>query len=310
MISGFLTVGQQVLILFILIAVGFIFGKAKIFGDESIKSLTNLVLYVVCPAVVIDAFRREYNPELLKNLLITVGFAFLAHLIPTLLSYALIHDKDKARQKVLRFGSIFSNCGFMALPLQQALLGDIGVFYGAVFVAVFNLLCWSYGLVLMSGDRKQLSPKKIITNPGIIGVLIGMIIFFFGVGTKLPEVISKPIGYFAALNTPMPMFIIGYHLSKASVIKALKEKQLYFAVIIRLIVSPILVFAIMYLLKVDSTIIVACTVASGAPTAAMATMFASKYDCDTELSVNLVSLTTLLSLITLPIIVGFAESIV
>lgn len=298
------------LILFILIAVGFIFGKAKIFGDESIKSLTNLVLYVVCPAVVIDAFMREYDPELLKNLLITVGFAFLAHLIPTLISYTLIHDKNMARQKVLRFGSIFSNCGFMSLPLQQALLGDIGVFYGAIFVAVFNIVCWTYGLILMSGDRHNLSPKKIITNPGIIGVLIGMIIFFCGIGTQLPEVISKPVGYFAALNTPMPMFIIGYHLSKASVIKALKEKQLYFAVIIRLIVSPLLIFAVMHSLKIDSTIIVACTVASGAPTAAMATMFASKYDGDTELSVNLVSLTTLLSLITLPIIVGFVESVV
>ena len=308
MISEFLTVFSQVLILFILISVGFIFGKTKIFNDNGIKSLTDLVLYIVCPSVVIDAFMREYEPKLLRNLLITAAFAFIAHLIPAVLSHILIHDKDKARERVLRFGSVFSNCGFMSLPLQQALIGDDGVFYGAVFVAVFNLLCWTYGLVLMSGDKRQLSPKKIITNPGIIGVSIGMIIFFCGI--NLPQVISKPVGYFAALNTPMPMFIIGYHLSKANILKALKERGLYITLALRLVVSPLLLFGIMYLFKIDSTIIIACVIASGAPTAAITTMFSTKFKRATELSVDLVSFGTLLSLITIPLIVAFVQSVV
>lgn len=308
MVSEFLTVGQQVLILFILIGVGFIFGKTKVFSDNGIKSLTDLVLYIVCPSVVIDAFNREFDYTLLKNLLITVGFSVVAHLIPIILSYIFIHEKDKARQRVLRFGSVFSNCGFMSLPLQQALLGDDGVFYGAVFVAVFNLLCWTYGLITMSGDIKQLSPKKIAINPGIIGVVIGMAIFFSGI--SLPQVISKPINYFAALNTPLPMFIIGYHFSKSNIVSTLKDRALYMALFIRLILSPVLLTALMYFTKTDSTIFIACTIAAAAPTAAITTMFSSKYGGDTDLSVNLVSLGTLLSLITIPLTVGFAKFLV
>lgn len=308
MISQFLTVGQQVLILFILIGIGYIFGKTKIFSDVGIKSITDFVLYIVCPCVVIDAFQREFNIALLKNLLITAGFATVAHLIPTLLSYLLIHEKDKARAKVLRFGTVFSNCGFMSLPLQQALLGEDGIFYGAIFVAIFNILAWTYGLVIMSGDIKQISPKKLITNPGIIGVVIGLLLFF--TQFTLPQVIAKPISYLSALNTPMPMVIIGYHLSQSNVIKALKEKQLYMSMFVRLIAAPSILAVIMYLLKIEPTIIIACVIAEAAPTAALTTMFSSKYDGATGLSVDLVSLSTLLSLLTLPIIIGFTQSFV
>ena len=228
-------------------------------------------------------------------------------MIPTALSYILIHDKSEARQRVLRFGAVFSNCGFMSLPLQQALLGDDGVFYGAVFVAVFNLFVWSYGLVMMSGDIKQVSPKKIITNPGIIGVIIGMIIFFGQI--SIPEVISKPIGYFAALNTPVPMVIIGYHLSKVNILSALKDAKMYVAILIRLVLAPVITLLIMWVFKVDTTILVACIIAEAAPTAAITTMFSDKYERATGLSVDLVSISTLLSLITLPIIISLAQSL-
>ena len=163
MTENFLTVAQQVLILFILIAVGYVCGKVRFLTPVTSKNLTNIVLYFVTPCVVIDAFQREFNAEMLLNLGVTTLCALGIHLISILIVTLVFRDKDKSAVCVLRFGTVFSNCGFMSIPLQSALLGSDGVFYGAAFVAVFNLVLWSYGLVCMGGSAKSITPKKLIS---------------------------------------------------------------------------------------------------------------------------------------------------
>ena len=113
----------------------------------------------------------------------------------------------------------------MSLPLQKAILGDDGWFYGSIFVAVFNIFVWTHGLVSMSGDKKQLSFKKLVLNPGLIGVLLAIILFI--TGFKLPYIISQPVEYLAVLNTPLPMLIIGFYLSQADFKKAFNWQRAY-----------------------------------------------------------------------------------
>ena len=300
-------IAQQVLVLFILIGVGFACGKKEILTDASSKKITDIVLYVVTPCVMISAFQREFSMELLGNILITALCAAASIVATIFISKLVFHDKNEARKKVLQFSSIFSNCGFMSLPLQKAILGDDGWFYGSIFVAIFNVIVWSYGLVMMSGDKKQMSVKKLAFNPGIVGVLIALILFVLRI--KLPYIISQPVDYLAALNTPLPMLIIGFYLSQADLKKAFTDAGAYLAMAVRLVVVPLLTMTVMWLLKVDSTIMIACVIASSAPTAATTTMFAAKYDRDVELSVSIVASTTLVSIITMPIIVALAQSI-
>ena len=83
-------------------------------------------------------------------------------------SNGAVKDKEEARRRVLQFATVFSNCGYMALPLQSAILGQTGVFYGAAYIAVFNLVNWTYGLFLMGGSEVKFSIKKILINPGVI----------------------------------------------------------------------------------------------------------------------------------------------
>ena len=308
MLGSFLTVGEQVFILFILIAVGYICGKIKLLNENAVKAITDLVLYIVCPCVIIKAFsEQKFDKGSLASLGITALMAVFVYAVTVLISNLLIHNKDIAKQRVLRFGAIFSNCGFMALPLQGAILGDVGLFYGAVFVAVFNLTVWSYGLVVMSGDKSLLSPKKVITNPGIIGVIIGLLIYILSV--KMPGAVIKPVEYFASLNTPVPMLVIGYHLSQTKLIEALKEKSMYLAVVIRLLISPVILMLFMYALHIDKNIMISCMIAAATPVAAITTMFSVKYNQDTKLSVSFVSVSTLISLITMPILVGITQYI-
>jgi len=167
----FTTVLQQVIILLVLIILGFILTKAKTLNSGSIKGMTDLVLVIVTPCVIIKSFIREFSKETLKAILISVLCGVLAHFIFIVASRIIFRKNEDKVKRVLQFAVIFSNCGFMSLPLQEAVLGDIGLLYGGAFVAVFNILAWSYGIVLMSGDKKYLSIKKIATNPGILGFL-------------------------------------------------------------------------------------------------------------------------------------------
>ncbi len=307
LLENFIMIAQQVLVLFILIGVGFACGKKEILTDESSKKITDIVLYVVTPCVMISAFQREFSMHLLGNILITALCATASIAATVFIAKLIFHDKNTARKKVLQFSAIFSNCGFMSLPLQKAILGDDGWFYGSIFVAVFNVIVWSYGLVMMSGDKKQMSVKKLAFNPGIVGVLIALIIFVLRI--KLPYIISQPIDYLAALNTPLPMLIIGFYLSQADLKKAFTDAGAYLAMAVRLAVVPLLSMFVMHLLNVDPTIMIACVIASSAPTAATTTMFAAKYGRDVELSVSIVASTTLVSIITMPLIVALAQSI-
>ncbi len=307
MINNFLMVSQQVAVLFILIAIGFVCGKVKFINDNSAKKMTDIVLYIVTPCVMINAFQRDFNVEMLVNLGITAVCAFAIMIGSILLCNVIFRDKNIARNKVLKFGTVFSNCGFMSLPLQSAILGQNGVFYGSVFVAVFNLLVWSYGLYFMSGSKKELSAKKLCLNPGILGVLAGIALFLLSV--KLPEILSMPVQYLANLNTPVPMLIIGYYLSQSNLKKVFSDKWAYLSMAVRLCVIPLTALFLMYACGIRGDILVACTIASSAPVAATTTMFATKFKADVELSVGIVSATTLLSIATMPLVVSLATII-
>jgi predicted permease len=193
----------------------------------------------------------------------------------------------------------------MSLPLQQALLGNEGVFYGSVFVAIFNLVSWTYGLVLMSGNIKAISLRHLITNPGVVGVIIAIILWVCKI--TLPDIISTPVGYMAALNTPVPMIVIGCHLATANIKAALTDIWSYISIALRMIVIPIATLFILYVCGVRGSMLIAIVIATSAPTAATTTMFATKYDRDASLSVSIVSVTTIISLVTMPLIVALAQ---
>lgn len=305
MLNNFLTVGHQVLILFILIMLGFVAGKTKLFSEAGAKSMTNIVLYTVTPCVIIEAFQREFNKELLHSLIIAVVAAVLVHLVSILLAKLCLRSKDESKRKVLRFAAVFSNCGFMSLPLQQAVLGDDGVFYGAAFLAVFNVFVWTYGLFSMSNEKNVVSLKNIVLNPGIIGTAVGIILFLCSV--RLPSLILTPISYLADLNTPLPMLIIGYYLSCANISRAFTSFRSYVSMFLRLIAVPLITLFALYFLNIRGDLMVSIVISCAAPIAAITTMFSAKFQRDVELSVSLVSASSILSIATMPLVVGLAQ---
>jgi len=303
----FFTVFKQVVILLILIMLGFVLTKFGTLKEDGVKCMTDVVLAIVTPCVIIKSFIREFNKDTLKGIIISFICGAVAHFMFIVVSRLLFRKNKPDAKKVFQFAVVFGNCGFMSLPLQEAVLGDIGLLYGGSFVAMFNILAWSYGIVLMSGDKKYLSVKKIVVNPGIIGFVIGMIVFLTRI--ELPEIIYQPINYLAGLNTPLPMIIIGYHLANSQFIEGLRDKQAMLAVVTRLVILPLLVLGFFMLVGIRGDLLVSIIIFASAPTAATTTMFASKFGRDTSLSVNIVSVSTVISLITMPLLITLSMMI-
>ena len=303
----FKNVLTQVIILFILILIGFLLAKTKVLNDKSVSGMTDLVLILVTPCVIVKSFFREFNKSDLKDLLISFLLGVILHTAFILLSILFLRDKNTNRQVVLQYAAVFSNCGFMAIPLQQALLGDNGVFLGSSFVAIFNAFVWSWGVRVMSGDKKSLKPLKIITRPAILALIIGLIVFLLSI--PVPKIVAEPVGMLAALNTPLPMIIIGFHLASSNVLKGVTDIKCILTILLRLVVYPAAAIVGMWLCGIKGNMLISQAICCAAPVAAVTTMFSAKYNRNTELSVNLVSLSTLLSLITMPAMIIFAEKL-
>ena len=302
----FITVFTQVSVLMLMIAVGFIAAKTGIMTEAGAACCTDIALIIATPCVIIKSLMRRFDAAVMKSLLLAVALTLLVQVLMITLGTLLLRSKDLRRQRTLRFGSIFANCGFMSLPLQEVMLGSDGTLYGSAYVIMFNLVVWSYGVYLISGDKRYIQPKKLFINPGIAGLLIGLIIFVFSV--PVPRVLSSTVNYLAAIYTPLPMLIIGYHLSKTNVLKAFKDFQCIIAVLLRLIVYPLVSLGVLYILGVRGTLLVSVIISLSAPVAAVTTMFSSKFGGgDTALSVDMVSLSTVLSIITMPAVITLAQ---
>ena len=206
MLQSFLTVGQQILTLYLLLVVGFVRGKVKLLDDRASVALSSLVMYVVSPCMMVVAFQRPLEHTALHNFGVVTGVSAVLHVVFIAAAMLLIRDRDRERQNCLRFAAVFSNCGFMGYPLMAALLGSIGVFYGSAYVIVFTILSWTWGVYVITGDRSQLRLKPLLLNPGVISVVLAMALYLGQV--TVPEPLMVPVNYLADLNTPLPMLVV------------------------------------------------------------------------------------------------------
>ena len=304
MIGSFLTVGQQVLILFALMAVGFVLGKAKLMDDRGSLAMTNLVMYAVSPAMMVVAFQREKDTADLHNFLVCLLLAVAVHAVSILLACAALRGKD-GTCGVLRFGAVFSNCGFMGYPLMTALLGSIGVFYGSAYVVVFTVLTWTMGVYMITHDTSKLRLKSILLNPGVLSVAAAMVLYLLSV--SLPEIVMTPLTYLANMNTPLPTIVVGYQLSHANFSTAFSDRRSWLALALRLAVVPLVTIGLCWVFRVDSAVALVTVIAASTPPAALLSMFAQKFGGDTKLASSVVSVFTALSVLTIPPVVGLAQ---
>ena len=306
-------VATQVGVLFALMAVGAVCRRTRLLDDAAVRGIVNVLVLVVTPALIVHCFQRDFDPSKLAALGTAFGIAFAAHLALIAAATLLMRTPAADTRCVLRLATVFSNAGFMGIPLENALFGPDGVFYGVVYVVVFNVMMWSWGFCTMKGvDIRRLGRAQLLTvlvNPGTVGIALGLPLFLGSV--RLPEVVGRPVAFLSDLNTPLAMLVIGYHLAGARLGPVLRSGGAYLASAIRLVVYPLLLLAALYPLRthLDATMACALVTAASAPVAAMVSMFAAKFDRDVDMSVGLVSGTTLLSIVTMPAVIALAMAL-
>lgn len=315
MIENLLIVAQQVAILFVLMGFGAAMRKAGFFKENAIDGIVNVLLLVVTPCLIVDVFQRPFDPSKLQGLGFAFALAVLIHVVLIVLAKFVVRHRDEDVRRPLLLAAVFSNAGFMGIPLEQAILGDAGVFYGVVYIVVFNLFMWSWGLRTMcavwNGDwgmgiGGHGMSLKMWVNPGTVGLAFGAPLFFLSM--KLPAVIGTPVHHMANLNTPLAMIVIGYSLAGARFGKVMRTGALYVATVVRLVICPLLAIIALYPFRtaLDRNMMLAMVIAASAPVAAMVSMFAAKFRRDIDVSVAVVSGTTLLSILTMPVVIALA----
>lgn len=292
---------NQTLIMLILIIVGIICKKTKIITDDGNKELSKLVLTVVNPIVILMAYQTDYKPQLVKNLLIAFGLSILSYIILIVVAYLLIPQKDGRETQIERFSAIYSNCGFMGIPLVNALFGSEGIFYLTAFLTVFNLVVWTHGIILISGERNLKNIVKVFYSPVIISIVLGIIMFFAQI--RLPDIITDSLNFISNLNTPLAMIVSGVTIADTKILKLLKKPGIYYVSFLKLILLPLILIAVFSLFNVNEQVRITVLVAASAPAAAMCTLQCIRYEKNSLYASEIFAASTILSVVTLPIIV-------
>lgn len=321
--QNLVTVAAQVGVLFALMGVGALCRRLKLLDEAAVKGIVNVLLLVVTPCLIVDAFQRPFDPSMLRSFGCAFAITAIAHAAIIAVSY-LTARGDRGSLPVLRLATVFSNAGFMGVPLEQAVLGSEGVFYGIVYVVMFNLFMWSWGLYEMRGvvdegrgngeegivkKSRWRTIRPMVINPGTVGIAAGLPLFLCS--TALPDVVRTPVHMFAELNTPLAMLVIGFYLAGADFRRVLRTPAAYIAAFVRLVAYPLAMMGALWLFRgrMERTMMLALVIAASAPVAAMVSMFASKFGRDVDLSVGLVSGTTLLSILTMPPVIALAMEV-
>ena len=294
---------RQIAIMALLAAVGVCLSRKGFLSPQGTKDLGAILLRVIIPCVIVKSYITEFSRERLLELALSAGLALIGFILAMVISY-LVFGK---RRRLENFAASFCNAGFIGIPLAQAIIGEEGVFYIAASVALLNLFQWTYGVYIMADRKDAISARTIAKNPVVIAIVIGVVLFVSRI--PVPGIVTSTLGYIAGMNIPIAMILMGTYLAKLP-LKKLLDKRAYGCVLFRLVIIPAVILLVFWALPVANVdIALAAFLAAATPVGANICVFAQQYDCDYEFSVVTVCLSTLLSVVTVPLLVSFAQMI-
>ena len=305
MLESLSVVAQPVITLFFMMAVGFMLEKKGHMSEEISARLSFILLYIGGPCVLVDSLQKlEGGPNMLPTIGAGLGLSSVYFLTSIAVSMLFWKHAGRDRRDTLRFGSVFPNCSFMGLPLMLSIYGPYGAIYAVPMIAVFNILQWTFGVWVMGG-KELINVKKAILNPGTLSVAVGL--GLFALGWKLPAPIGNTVYYLGGLNTPVAMLVIGAQMARVDLASTFRKKELYGASLLKLLMFPALFALITLALKVERSLLVALVLLAACPTAGTTGIFAQRYERDTSSAAQSITLSTLLSLLTLPLVAAIMD---
>lgn len=296
---------SSVLVFILLAAPGFFASRRKMLSSVQIDGLSVLLVNFLWPAMVIDAMASvTINDEIFRMVIYTGGITTVVYVISVVIGffYLKIRKTPKVLTGMLVFAIAFNNTGLIGMPFIKAVLGSEALFLASIVELVNDIFIFSVGIMFIQsgqGEKMKMDYKSLL-SPGFLSVIIGLVIFLFHV--NIPSILAEPIGFMSEANTAVAMFLVGAGLGEVSIKALFKEKMAYEISLFRLILIPFILFVILFVFKNNRTLAdMVLVVMFGMPSAASTAIFARQYKGDYHLATNCVMLTTLCSIITLPL---------
>ncbi len=286
------------LMMFLLVAIGFFVRRKGIIGSIARKELVNFCLYITLPFNIFHSFRMDWDFGMLRAfvevLLLSAGY----NLISIMISWLCYRRTEPQRQKPLRYGTIVSNGGFLGNPVIEGIYGMDGLFYASVFMLPVRIVMWSVGTsCFMKGSEENLV-KKVLTHPCVAAIYLGLAAMVAGVG--FPVFLENTITGISSCNTPLSMMLIGMMLAEMNP-KGLIDRTMVFYTAVRLGVIPAVIFGITYFLPVPPLLRGITVIIAGMPAPVTTALLSAKYGGDESYATGMIFVTTILSLVTLPV---------
>ena len=303
----FILIFEQLLKMFFIMVLAFVCYKIRLVDQNGNKTVSNLLLLVVNPILIITVYQTEYDPELVRGLLLSFAAAAATHILGIIISTLLIRPKDGTDYSIERFNAMYSNCGFIGIPLIGSVLGDTGVFYLSAYMVMFNLFSWTHGIVLMEKKLSLKSLKEGLISPMFIATLVAVLLFFLRL--KIPSVLLDSMNYIADMNTPLAMMVAGFSVAQADLGKMCKNPRLYYTSAVKLLIFPACTIPLLMLFHLPTVISMTILIAAACPSATTGTMMAIRYKHNYTYSSEIFSLTPVLGVVTMPALVLIAEQV-
>lgn len=303
-------IAGQIFVMFVLMALGFVLYRAHFITDAGASQMSDLVLYVANPVLILQALMRPFEARVLINAAWVALIVLISMAIGLVVARLTYPSLDKADARLARFSVLFCNSGFIGIPLIQATLGGEYVFYMSVANSVMIAVLWSYGVWLVSGDPDDMSARKVLTNPCVLALFVGLA--FFLLSYEPPKIVSDALDALANLNTGLVMLVLGAYLGECDVLKLLRDGRMYKVSLLRLVAVPGLTIVALWAFFrfLDPGVLTTVVIYASAPVAAVASLFSHKWRKESgEFATGAVAFSTLFSLVTMPLMVALASAV-
>lgn len=285
----------------VLCLLGYLLRRLRVISDEARKGITDLVLTVMLPCTIFRSFRQQIDATQIRTLLWVLLAGVGVCVISWLLSRVLYRSIDPSKRTIMQFGTLISNFTFVGLPVVEATYGSVGLMYAAIFAIPLRFCTWTIGVALfIQGHNQRRQFLKALFNPCFLAVFAGLAWMFADL--PMPSVFDSVIKNLGDCSTPLSLIVVGTILGDVSLREAIDWKAFYVTAV-RLILLPGIVLIVLRLLEFNATGTAAAVVLTGMPIATVTAMFAEKYGVDAKFASKCVFLSTLLSLVTVPLFV-------
>lgn len=293
----------KTLVMVILALTGVFSYRAKIVDEEMNKKLSELVLTLFTPVLLFTSFQKDFSKDLLAGLGISVFLSLVSFGVIWLVCKCVVYGQEKDYAVVEHVAMMYSNCGFIGIPMAQGIWGTKGVFYMTAYVAAANFLLWSHGIIVMSGKKDMRSLKNVFTSPTIISIVLGAVCFLAKV--RIPAMIKEPMDMIANMNTPMAMMAAGINIAQSDLGRTFRKRRLYWLSFVKLIVMPMSLVGLFYLIPVGDEVKTVMILATSCPVGVTGSLFALRYGKDAVYASELFAMSTIISIITVPFMMLF-----